>query len=249
MEFTFIVQARMGSTRLPGKILLPFFEGQSILELLIKKLLQVPETSVVIATSEAPQDDRIAVVACELGVSVYRGSETDVLDRFIQAATCYGAKNIIRVCSDNPFLELASIQELIREASETSADYMSFDIQGRPSIKTHYGFWTEFVTLAALEKVAANTSEKIYHEHVTNYIYEHPQLFDIRWLKGPEILNGKNSIRLTIDTEADFENARSIYQDLCKDDPYPSIERVVNYLQAHTAYYSTMNDQIKINSK
>ena len=249
MDFTFIVQARMGSTRLPGKILLPFYEGHSILELLIKKLFRIPNASVVVATSEKEADDRIAEVAGKMGALVYRGAENDVLERFIQAATFYRAQHIIRVCSDNPFLELASIGNLMERASENNVDYISFHIQGKPSIKTHYGFWTEYVTLDALKRVAEMTSQTIYHEHVTNYIYEHPQLFDIDWIKGPDILNGVNNIRLTIDTETDFENARKIYMDICMDDLYPTIEKVVSYLQQHPECFIIMDEQIKMNSK
>ncbi|MDE5639291.1 MAG: glycosyl transferase family 2 [Odoribacter sp.] len=249
MECTFIIQARMGSTRFPGKILIPFFEGQSILELLIYKLLQVPQTSIILATSDSVQDDLVAKVAENIGVEVYRGSETDVLDRFIKAAEFYSVRNIIRICSDNPFLDLSSILELIKVASENKADYISFDIQGRPSIKTHYGFWAEFVTLEALRKVAANTAEKIYHEHVTNFIYEHASLFQIHWIKGPVLLQGINNIRLTIDTETDFENARKIYAEMRKRTVNPSISEVVNYIKCHPEYSDIMETQIKLNSK
>ncbi len=249
MEYTFIIQARMASTRFPGKILIPFFEGESILELLIHKLLQIPETSIILATSDSVQDDLVAEIAVNLGVRVYRGSETDVLERFIKAAEFYSVHNIIRICSDNPFLDLSSIFELIRVASVNKADYISFDIQGQPSIKTHYGFWAEFVTLEALRKVAENTSEKIYHEHVTNFIYEHASLFQIHWIKGPALLQGMNNIRLTIDTKIDFENAKKIYAEMRKITMHPSISEVINYLEHHPEYSDIMETQIKLNSK
>lgn len=249
MECTFIIQARMGSTRFPGKILIPFFEGQSVLELLIHKLSQIPQTSIILATSDSVHDDLVAAVAENLGVRIYRGSETDVLDRFIKAAEFYSVHNIIRVCSDNPFLDTSSIFDLIRVASENEADYISFDIKGQPSIKTHYGFWAEFVTLEALKKIAESTSEKVYHEHVTNFIYEHASLFRIHWIKGPELLQGINNIRLTIDTKTDFENARGIYAEMKKKIANPSISDVVNYIKYHPEYIDIMEAQIKLNSK
>lgn len=248
---SFIVQARSGSSRLPNKILLPFYQGRSILELLIEKLKQVAETKIIIATSTNPNCDAIENVARENSVTCFRGSENDVLQRFIDAAESVHAKKIIRVCSDNPFLELKSIQELVAIASSMTNDvqYASFNIDGTPSIKTHYGFWTEYVTLDALVKVKKATNEQLYHEHVTNYIYSHPEQFSIRWIDGPKSVLGNYNIRLTIDTEEDFWNAKKIYADLSEKNPYPSIDEVVSYLNEHQDFYLSMKQQIDKNSK
>lgn len=247
----FIVQARSGSTRMPNKILLPFYDGKSILDLLIEKLKQVNNTKVIIATSINPNCDSIENVAMVHGVSCFRGSENDVLQRFIDAAEENGAKQIIRICSDNPFLELDSINNLVDFVRDTNEnlDYVSFNINGTPSIKTHYGFWTEYVTLDALKRVKALTNESLYHEHVTNYIYANPNLFKIEWIEGPEVLKSHSDIRLTIDTQEDFRNAQQIYTDLCKQIPYPSIDQVVSYLDKHEYYYASMKSQIINNSK
>ena len=247
----FIVQARSGSTRMPNKILLPFYKGSSILDLLIEKLKQVEETKVIIATSINPNCDSIENVAKEHGVVCFRGSENDVLQRFIDAAEDNQADRLIRVCSDNPFIELSSIKELvafIRDSRE-SPDYVSFNIKGSPSIKTHYGFWTEYVTLDALKRVKSFTDESLYHEHVTNYIYTHPDKFKIDWIKGSEVINTHPDIRLTIDTYDDFRNAQQIYADLCKENPFPTIDQVISYLDTHKDYYISMKNQIINNSK
>lgn len=247
---TIIVQARSGSTRMPNKILLPFFEGKSILNLLIEKLKHVEDTKVVIATSVNPNCDIIESVAKECGVVCYRGSENDVLQRFIDAAEENETSRIIRVCSDNPFLELASLKALAKKAQEEDdADYISYDIDGTPSIKTHYGFWAEFVTLDALKRVKAMTADPLYHEHVTNYIYSHPDYFNLKWIKGSEVINTHKNIRLTIDTKEDFCNAQNIYADLCHNINYPTIEDVVKYLDEHKLYYESMKKQIKKNNK
>lgn len=248
---SFIVQARSGSSRLPNKILLPFYKGKSILELLIEKLKKVAETKIIIATSTNPNCDAIEKIARENDVICFRGSENDVLQRFIDAAESEHVKKIIRVCSDNPFLELHSIQELVTIASSVADDvqYASFNIDGIPSIKTHYGFWTEYVTLDALLKVKKSTNEKLYHEHVTNYIYSHPEQFSIYWIEGPQSVFGNHSIRLTIDTEEDFENAKKIYADISEKTPYPSIAEVVSYLNEHQDFYLSMKQQIDKNNK
>ena len=248
-EIFFIVQARLGSTRLPNKILLPFNGSESILDLLIKKLLCI-SSNVIIATSVDSKNDLLEAKAAEYGIHCFRGSENDVLQRFIDAACHFSANRIIRVCSDNPFLDINSIRELISYVNcNDSYDYVSFCVNGCPSIKTHYGFWTEYVTLSALQKVVAETEDSLYHEHVTNYIYSHPEQFSISWLPVvPQVEEHKN-VRLTIDTEADFESAKCIYKDLCCDNPYPSLEKVISYLDTHKTYYKVMQEQILNNSK
>lgn len=249
MKISFIVQARTGSSRLPNKIMLPFFEGKSILELLIEKLRKVPDTQIIIATSVSPANDVIEDLCSVLGVHCFRGNETDVLQRFIDAAEKFGAEKLIRVCSDNPFLELDSIIKLVNTASSSDADYISFNIDNVPSIKTHYGFWTEYTTLNALKKVKQLTNDGLFHEHVTNYIYSHPDTFSAEWISGPVCLNNRKDIRLTCDTIEDFNCLKAIYADICKSKLYPTIREVVAYLDQHVEYLDKMVEQIKSNSK
>lgn len=244
----FIIQARLGSTRLPNKILLPFYNNETILSLLIKKLKKF-NLPIVLATSSDIKNNPLELVAKEYGINIFRGEEDDVLKRFIDAAAYYGFDALIRVCSDNPFLEKDSIENLINRACDNSADYISFNVNDRPSIQTHYGFWTEYVTVNALKKVQHITSDMLYHEHVTNYIYTHSEIFNIEWIEGPEILNTHKKLRLTIDTRSDFDIASQIYKDLCDTDRYPTIPDIVNYLDSHPKYYGLMERQIEINSK
>lgn len=249
MKISFIVQARMGSSRLPNKILLPFYDNKCILDLLVEKLNQIPNSHIIIATSRNPNNDIIEEFCHNHHIHCFRGSENDVLQRFIDASETYGAEKIIRVCSDNPFLELNSIKRLVDKAVNSSADYISFKVNGNPSIKTHFGFWTEYVTLNTLKRIKDLTSEILYHEHVTNFIYTHSELFSIEWIEGPECLKDRFDIRLTCDTIDDFKISQEIYRDICKDNPYPRIDQIVNYLDAHTDYLTKMVEQINYNSK
>ncbi len=247
-----VIQARLSSTRLPRKILLPFYGTKTILDIIIEKLQSLSQ-KVVIATSVNSENDELEQVAHKCGVPCYRGSENDVLRRFIGAARSNGIDKVVRICSDNPFLDLGSMKELLDAASQNETnryDYISFSINGTPSIKTHYGFWTEFVTLAALERACAETAESIYHEHVTNYIYAHPESFKLKWLPVSENVRKHNNVRLTIDTEEDFDNAKHIYGDLFSAlSGYPAIDDVLDYLDAHSEYYNSMKRQIDKNSK
>lgn len=244
----FIIQARVGSTRLPNKILLPFYNEKSILQLLIDKLSSFSGIPIFIATSANSENDVLEKTFNNNNLHVFRGSENDVLDRFIKTAQYYNIDKIIRICSDNPFLEKSAISLLIKEIKQNDADYISFKINGKPSIKTHFGFWTEFVTLKALVKVQHLTNELLYHEHVTNYIYTHPEHFNIKWIEGPNILNGKTDIRLTIDTVNDFKTIQEIYASL-SDPENITIQEIITYLDKHPNWLISMQNEINKNYK
>ena len=105
MKDGIIIQARTGSTRLHNKILLPFYGGQRIIDILIGNIKQAcADKTIVLATTDRSQDDILAEVAREAGICCYRGDEDNVLDRFIRAAATFNLDRFIRVCSDNPFL-------------------------------------------------------------------------------------------------------------------------------------------------
>lgn len=250
MNIGIIIQARLSSTRLPKKVLLPFYGSMTILDILIDKMQSVCP-NIVIATSLKPENDELIKFAAHKDVCCYRGSEDDVLQRFIDSAKFSNITHIIRICSDNPFLDVNALKKLINSVELNSdCDYISFDIDGTPSIKTHYGFWAEYVSLDALLRISSITSEQLYHEHVTNYIYTHPESFNIKWLEVPTFVKQHKNVRLTIDTEEDFENAANIYTALYTQlGCYPTMEEVLRYLDTHSEYYKSMESQIIKNTK
>lgn len=162
-------------------MVLTFFDAKGIFEIVIEQIIEAElKVPVILATTENPGDDILVEIAKAKGVSVFRGSEENVLDRFIGAAEEFGVEKIIRVCADNPFLDMERSGHLIVRFGESKADYWCYALEdGTPSIKTHYGFWAEGVTLAALKKAASLIQEKVYLEHVTNFIYTNPGLFSI----------------------------------------------------------------------
>ena len=244
-----ILQARTGSTRMPEKVILPFFEGKSILDLLIEKVkkLGIPA---VLATTVNPSDDRICDLAARHDFPVFRGSENDVLDRFIQAAKKFGFNKIIRVCADNPFLDLAGMKTLITEFEKSDVDYLSFQLAGnKPSILTHFGFWTEAVRLIALEKAQQLTNEKLYHEHVTNFIYGNPQLFDVQFIQADPLVFSRTDIRMTLDTPEDFQVQQQIFATISKENPNFGIPETVNWLDQHPEILKVMKKEIEKNRK
>ncbi len=244
-----ILQARTGSTRMPEKVILPFYQDQSILDLLLEKTkkLNVP---VVLATTVNPSDDRICSLAEKHRIPVFRGSENDVLDRFIQAARQFGFTKIIRVCADNPFLDPDGMKTLVTAFQKSDADYLGFHLEGnKPSILTHFGFWTEAVRLDALEKAQHLTAEKFYHEHVTNFIYGNPTLFQVEFLPAHSLVFSRKDIRMTLDTPEDFEIQKEIYATISKENPNFAIPDIVNWLDRHPEILDQMKQEIRKNQK
>lgn len=248
-ELGIILQARTGSTRMPEKVILPFYQGKSILDLLLEKTkkLNIP---VVLATTTSPSDDRICLLAEKHQVLVFRGSENDVLERFIQAAQQNNFSKIIRVCADNPFLDLAGIQTLIKEFEQSDADYLSYKLAGnKPSILTHFGFWTEAVRLDALKKTRELTSEKLYHEHVTNFIYNNPKLFNVQFIPTDPLVFSRADIRMTLDTPEDFEIQKEIYATISKENPNFGIPEIISWLDHQPEILERMKQEILKNQK
>lgn len=250
MNIGIIVQARMGSTRLPGKILKQFYGGKTLLETLLENLHKVQGSKVIVATSVNENNDQLEKFLTEKGELVFRGSENDVLDRFIKAAEANGVDGIVRICSDNPFMDWHGIAQLVEKAKASDADYIGFRINDKPSILTHFGFWGEFVRLSALKRVAETTEEGTpAHEHVTYHIYNHPDEYKCEWILCPDFLQGRDDIRLTIDTPEDLINALKVYSDLKAQDENFTLQDVVAYLDSHEEIKQSMISNIIQNKK
>jgi len=210
-SISIVIQARLSSTRLPGKVLKPFFLDQTILSIQVSALKKL-NLPIILATTTNQTDDLLVDFATKHQIECYRGSESDVLSRFIEATD---SNYIIRVCSDNPFLDISSIDSFL-QALTTETDYVSFqNKEGIPAIKTHWGLFTELVSKQALCKaneLTENNSEKdFFREHVTNYIYGNPNKFEVKLLKAPPVVIDRNDLRFTVDTAEDFTNMQYLY--------------------------------------
>lgn len=250
MNIGIIIQARMGSTRLPGKILKCFYKDKTLLENLLGNLHRIDDIKVIVATSINPNNDELEAYLKAKGELVYRGSENDVLDRFIKAAESNDINGIVRICSDNPFMDWHGISALVEKAKISNADYIGYRINDTPSIKTHFGFWGEFVTLDALKRVQACTEkDSAANEHVTIHIYTHPNEYKCEWIECPEYLQGRNDIRLTIDTQEDMQIAQKVYADLKAANSDFDLKDVIEYLDAHADLKASMKMIINNNKK
>ena len=245
MKTGIIVQARVGSSRLPFKVVLPFYNSRAIIEIILDELIKHGEgLPMVLATTISADDDVLCRVAGNMDVDCLQGPEQDVLGRFILAAEKHGFERIVRICADNPFLDVQGTMKLLEE--NDSFDYVSYRLQGGlPSIKSHLGLWGEVVTLAALKKIKKETSSKLYHEHVTNYIYGNPDRFSIKWVDAPGLLFRRKDIRLTIDDEVDFNLGRQLISEIRKEEQNLSAENLLSFLDRHPHYLQTMDKQIR----
>lgn len=250
MKAGVIIQARTGSTRLPNKILLDFVNGERIIDILLQNLKKaLPDIPVIVATTTSPNDKIFEEISQRNEVLCFRGDEQDVLDRFIKAAEYYDIDTIIRVCSDNPLLQAESIHTLINTYKNEPSDYVSFSFPDKlPVIKSHLGLYPELTSLTTLRKVQEMTKEKIYREHVTNYIYAHPERFKVTLLDLPSFLQNRKDIRFTVDTSLDFETMQKLYT-LYHGELNGSLKNLVEWIDVHPDVYEIMSKNIKENSK
>lgn len=203
MSVVAIVQARMGSSRLPGKVL-EDIAGDTMLGQVVARVRAARTIDeVVIATSTAPADDQIVREADRLGAGVFRGSETDVLSRYLGAARLYGASVIVRVTSDCPLLEPSVIDHVV-ESLRWDVDYAS---------NTHQrtfprGLDVEALFRETLELIASKATSPAAREHVTAYIFERSSEFRLRHVVDSV---DHSDLRWTVDTPEDLELVRRIY--------------------------------------
>jgi spore coat polysaccharide biosynthesis protein SpsF len=209
-----IIQARVGSTRLTNKINLPFYNEDTILDIVIKKILYLKEKNIqiVLSTGSNKENGILKKYSDKYKIDFFQGSEINVLDRFIKTAEAYNFSHIIRVCSDNPFLEVEFIETLIKTYYKEKYDYYSYkDSNNIPAIRTHIGVFVEIVSLNSLKIQEENEHKISIIEHVTKYIYENPKKFNINLKEFPAYLKNKNFLRFTIDDKIDFDNLKSLY--------------------------------------
>lgn len=250
MDIAFIVQARSGSTRLPNKMNMPFYENQTILDIILNRLkLHFTTIPVILATTLNAKDDAIVETGIRNQVEIYRGSEDNVLSRFVEASKQFAVKQVIRICADNPFISIKYVQELIQFYQTQKVDYVSFiSEEGLPAMKTHYGFFTEITSFKTLEMTAQKTQDPFYCEHVTNFIYGNPDLFSLSFIKIPSEIE-KANVRLTVDTMEDFVICKEIYSYLMLHNLSVEPAYIIKYINDNPDFLSVMKDQINLNKK
>jgi len=208
-----IIQARMESTRLPGKVLMDM-GGKTVLARMVDRLRQAARINeIVVATIDSVADDAISKECHRLEVATFRGSENDVLDRYHRAARKCAAQVVVRITSDCPVIDPQLVDETIRVFHEQCGDCAS-NIFPRTYPR---GLDTEVFTRSALEQAWHDAHKPYQREHVTPYFYQHPELFRLASLRGQV---DYSQYRWTLDTAEDLELLRAIYARFSNQDDF-----------------------------
>lgn len=235
MKIIVVIQARMGSSRLPGKILMPMGNTDNLTYVVerCKKIKGINE--VIVATSSLSQDD-IVERWCESNqVKFYRGSEEDVLTRFIEAAKPYNPDYVIRVTADCPFVDYKMASDMVALIKEKKVDII--DLEGQ----LPRGLAVEIISYKALQYINYNGLEKRHREHVTYYAYE----FKTEFTRTSYTVNSTNkaaALRITLDTEEDYKLLTQIANYF--DNIFVSSKDIVEYLLQNPKI-AKINEHIK----
>ena len=204
MSVNAIIQARCGSTRFPNKVF-ALIDGQPLLYHVVNRLTYAKTLDdIVVATTVNAQDDAIEQWCREHQVHCFRGSEEDVLNRYFSASEAFPSDYVVRITADDPFKEPAVIDAVVNKLVNGGYDHVTNNLP--PSFPE--GLDCEAFTKAALDRSEREAETAFEREHVTQYIYHHPEIFRIG-----NVSNGVDlsSLRWTIDKEADLEMVRAVY--------------------------------------
>lgn len=258
MKPLIVIQARTGSTRLPNKMIKPFYGEKSVLEILLQRLKMALNKKdyleIVVATTDNPNDDAIVNICKKNGVEYYRGSEKDVLQRFVDVGKKYKAEKLIRICGDNVFLDTSVLKVLCATLEGSVYDYVAFETKDKtPSILTHFGLFAEGVKLSALEDVVNRTNKAEFHEHVTNRIYTAPDIYTVKFFSIDDTIKGleqHKDLRLTLDTQEDFKMQQTIYKEMMESGTDITTENIISFIEdKHPEFYNVMKEIINKNKK
>jgi len=237
-----IIQARMGSTRLPGKVMRNV-AGKTILQHVVDRLSPSKTIGkIIVATTVNPEDDVLEQFCTAKGISFYRGSDWDVLSRFANAAAQFGAKKgdaIIRICCDNPIHSWKVVDFVVGQFQRYKVDYFSNSNQEPNYLED--GFDVEVVDYSSLVKASHDAKLHSEREHVMPFIKNSKQ-FKLGWRKADD----DYSFKLSVDTEQDLLLAEKIFQEL-ESVPDFGISEVVQLLRNKPELLE-INSESEINS-
>lgn len=239
-----IIQARVNSVRLPGKILLPLPYGSptSLLEQIILRAKAIrDEITVILATSVQAENAVLKTIAAAHQVAYFSGPEDDVLERFYQAAAAHKLDIIIRLTADNPFIDPAIIAQTLLQHVSDSFDYTS--TAGLP-----LGTNIEIFNFSALQTAARAARAAPHREHVTPYLRLNPQLFKNNQVAFTDPAFGQETWRLTVDNENDYALACLLYQQLSQSDSLFTLPQTAAFIYYNpwVLYINKNNFQKKI---
>ncbi|MFC3886638.1 cytidylyltransferase domain-containing protein [Bacillus songklensis] len=234
-----ILQARVSSTRLPGKVLKPILGSP----MLLKQIERIKRSNyidrLIVATSEETSDDPIEQLCKENNITCFRGKLKNVLDRFYKAAILFSPINIVRLTGDCPLIDPHLIDKVIAFHLQGDYDYTSNTIE--PTYPD--GLDVEVFRFSCLKQAWEEAVLPSHTEHVTPFIYEHPHRFKIGSYKNQRDLS---QLRWTVDEEIDFELVAKIYEQLYPSNPYFTTKDILIFLD-NNPNLKDLNKHIKRN--
>jgi len=223
-----IIQARMGSTRLPGKVL-KIIEGKPLLEHQIDFLKQSElSDQIIIATTTLLEDNKIEDLANRINITCFRGNRDDVLERYYKCAKKFKGDLIVRITADNPLVEPTLVDKIIQLAINSKCDFAT------NMIKQTYplGYLVEVFPFNILENLYLNQKDPLTREHVTYHIKRNPTLYNIQNYSLPQEI-AHPEWRLAVDEEKDFEIMKKIFSFLYVKDEFIRYESIIDLLESH----------------
>lgn len=226
MKVAAIVQARMGSVRLPGKVMLPL-QDKTVLGHVLTRLKQsYCLNEILVATSDLPGDLRIVEEAARHGVRAYRGSERNVLERFYRAALDCQTDLIVRITADCPLIDPGIIDAMLQQYQRDGA---SFDYMSNTLIRSFpRGLDVEIFTADALEQAYRQAEREDEKEHVTPYLYRHPERFRLCSYTNP---TDCSHYRWTLDTKEDWLFIQEVYRRVYPENPSFRWPEIISLLE------------------
>ncbi len=224
------IEARMTSSRFPGKVLMEAC-GKPMLQHMIERLQRVPSLDgIVVATTGNDADVPIVNLAQRMGVGFFQGSEYDVLLRVLHSAWAYDIDVIVEMTGDCPLIDPALVEDCIRGYQVAGVDYVSNVLE-----RTYpRGMDTQVFATEVLADVADRTDDPEDHEHVSIFIYSHPEIYSLKNMPGPPELTNPG-LGLTLDTPEDLELIRRIFEILYPDNPNFTLADILAVLKDNPA--------------
>lgn len=224
MKTIVIIQARMGSSRLLGKILMPLGEHNNLHYVTARCKSIAGVNEVIVATSRLPQDDAVEQWCNERKIACFRGSEDDVLSRFIGAAQAYSPDYVVRVTADCPFVDIEMAEQMIELVQQKQVDIIDLEAT------LPRGLAVEVLAYSALQYIDQHGHEPRHREHVTYYAYEYKEQFT-RAAYQPPADRLHPELRITLDTAEDYALISAVAGYF--NNPFVPSSKVVAYLLQH----------------
>lgn len=241
IDVAITIQARMTSSRLPGKVMLPAL-GKPMLSLMVERLRRVGEgLPIILCTTSKETDDVLEDLAGEMDILCYRGSEDDVMSRVLEAAQFFNVQHIVETTGDCPLIDPEVMDKLIQYYFDNALDYASNNYKRSYPMGMDTQIYATSVLADAYERCTSDEER----EHVSLFIYRHPEIYRLGWIEAPPEFYDPY-LRLTLDTQEDLKLIRKIFESLYPQNPEFTLLDVLTLLREYPSWRE-INSEVQHN--